>query len=255
VAFLFARGRRRLAERNLARAFPDLPAEARRQLCRECFQHLGLMVIELAAMAARPLEATLATLSVEGSDHLEAAMKTHGRALALTGHLGNWEFLPASCRLTPHALTIVARPLDSPTLEALSVRLREKAGGGIVDKRNAVRPVLRALTAGRLVGILLDQNAARHESVFVPFFGHEASTSKSIAVWIRRFSSPLGLTNNNASRIKLSQGSISRRFSCCTAAAGHNASFRRIDSPFASRTHASAHNWSRCFLIHSMSNR
>jgi KDO2-lipid IV(A) lauroyltransferase len=149
------------------------------------------MVVELAAMAARPLEATLATLSVEGADHLEAVMKTHRRALALTGHLGNWELLPASCRLTPHALTIVARPLDSPTLEALSMRLREKAGVEIVDKRNAVRPVLRALAAGRLVGILLDQNAARHESVFVPFFGHEASTSRSIAVLALRTGAPV----------------------------------------------------------------
>jgi KDO2-lipid IV(A) lauroyltransferase len=61
----------------------------------------------------------------------------------------------------------------------------------IVDKSNAVRPVLRALGAGRLVGILLDQNAARHESVFVPFFGDQASTSKSIAVLALRTGAPV----------------------------------------------------------------
>jgi Kdo2-lipid IVA lauroyltransferase/acyltransferase len=191
LAFVIARGRRRLAERNLARAFPDLSPEARRRLCRESFRHLGLMVAELAAVVARPLEATLATLSIEGADRLEVVMKTHGRALALTGHLGNWELLPAACRLTPWPLTFVARPLDSPTLEALSVRLREKAAVEIVDKRSAVRPVLRALAAGRVVGILLDQNAARHESVFVPFFGHEASTSRSIAVLALRTGAPV----------------------------------------------------------------
>jgi KDO2-lipid IV(A) lauroyltransferase len=149
------------------------------------------MVAELASLLARPLETTLARIDLEGADRLDVLMKAHGRALILTGHLGNWEMLPPACRLTPYPLTIVARPLDSPALDAISVRFRTKAGVQIVDKHNAVRPVLRALTAGRLVGILLDQNAARHESVFVPFFGHPASTSKSIAVLALRTATPV----------------------------------------------------------------
>jgi KDO2-lipid IV(A) lauroyltransferase len=150
-----------------------------------------MTVVELAAVLARPLDATLRRLTVEGKDRLETVMKAHGRALVLTGHLGNWELLPAACRLTPYSITALARPLDSPALEAMSVRLREKAGMDIVDKRDAVRSVMRALAAGRLVGILLDQNAARHESAFVPFFGHAASTSKSIAVLALRTGAPV----------------------------------------------------------------
>ena len=42
-----------------------------------------------------------------------------------------------------------------------------------------------------MVGILLDQNAARREGVFVPFFGHSASTSKSLAVLALRTGSPI----------------------------------------------------------------
>lgn len=149
------------------------------------------MLVELAQMLTRPLEKTLAQVSVEGLDRLEAVMTEHGRALLLTGHLGNWELLPAACRLTRYSLTIVARPLDSPRLDAIAARLREKAGVEIVDKSHAVRPVLRALAAGRLVGILLDQNAARHEGVFVPFFGDPASTSRSIAVLALRTGAPV----------------------------------------------------------------
>jgi KDO2-lipid IV(A) lauroyltransferase len=188
---MIAGSRRRVAERNLSRAFPELPPPARRRLCRESFQHVGLIVAELANLLARPLSVTLARIDIDGAERLDAVMKAHGRALVLTGHLGNWELLPPACRLTPYSLTIVARPLDSPILDAVVVRLREKAGVEIVDKRNAVRPVLRALSAGRLVGILLDQNAARHESVFVPFFGHTASTSKGIAVLAVRTGAPV----------------------------------------------------------------
>jgi len=61
----------------------------------------------------------------------------------------------------------------------------------LIDKRRALRPVLGALAQGRLVGILLDQNASRREGVFVPFFGRPASTSRSIAVLALRTGAPV----------------------------------------------------------------
>jgi KDO2-lipid IV(A) lauroyltransferase len=42
-----------------------------------------------------------------------------------------------------------------------------------------------------MVGILLDQNAARSEGVFVPFFGRLASTSRSVALLALRTGAPV----------------------------------------------------------------
>ena len=42
-----------------------------------------------------------------------------------------------------------------------------------------------------MVGILLDQNAARSEGVFVPFFGAPASTSRGLAVVALRTKAPV----------------------------------------------------------------
>src|SRR5437867_2851664 len=183
--------RRRLALDNLARAYPALPLRARARLARHASQHLGMTLIELARVLARPLDVTLARIRLEGVEHLRAAMAAHGRALLLTAHLGNWELLAAAHRLTGYPLAIVVRPLDSAPLNALADRLRRKSGVELIDKRGALRPVLRALADGRMVAILLDQNAARHESVFVPFFGRAASTSKSLAVLAVRTGTPV----------------------------------------------------------------
>jgi KDO2-lipid IV(A) lauroyltransferase len=51
--------------------------------------------------------------------------------------------------------------------------------------------MLRSLKAGGVIAILLDQNASRHEGVFVPFFGRVASTSRSIAVLALRTGTPI----------------------------------------------------------------
>ena len=54
-----------------------------------------------------------------------------------------------------------------------------------------LRPVLQALRHGRMIGILMDQNAARREGVFVDFFGRAASTSRSMALLAVRTQTPI----------------------------------------------------------------
>ena len=149
------------------------------------------MAIELAALLGERRERLLSRIAIDGVEHLRSAMREHGRALLLTAHLGNWELLTAASGLTPYRLSVVARPLDAPWLDGLAGRLRSRSGVDLIDKRAALRPVLRALGGGAMVGILLDQNAARHEGVFVPFFGRAASTSRSIAVLALRTGTPI----------------------------------------------------------------
>jgi Kdo2-lipid IVA lauroyltransferase/acyltransferase len=183
--------RRRIALANLARAYPALPLRDRARLARRASQHLGMTMIELTRLLSRPLEATLQRIHVEGAEHLETVMATHGRALLLTAHLGNWELLALAHRLTAFDLSIVVRPLDAPWLDALAERLRRRTGVELIDKRGALRPVLEALRRGRMIGILMDQNAARREGVFVDFFGRPASTSRSIALLALRTRTPV----------------------------------------------------------------
>jgi KDO2-lipid IV(A) lauroyltransferase len=90
-----------------------------------------------------------------------------------------------------YPLAIVVRPLDSPVLDGLAASIRRKTGAELIDKRGALRPVLEALRRGRMVGVLLDQNATRREGVFVPFFGRAASTSRSLALLALRTGTPI----------------------------------------------------------------
>ena len=183
--------RRRVALANVAQAFPELSVTERRRVARRGWQHLGMTVIELARLLGRPLQATLGEMTLDGLEHLQIAMAEHRGALMLTAHLGNWEYLSAAAHLTGYPLSIVVRPLDSPALDAVAARMRLKTGVELIDKRGALRPVLEALRRRRMVGVLLDQNAARRESVFVPFFGHVASTSRSLALLSIRTGAPI----------------------------------------------------------------
>ena len=191
VVYTAMRRRRRIALSNLGRAYPELPEAERRRLARRAAQHLGMTLVELPRLLTAPLDETLGRIRLDGIEHLHAAMKAHGRALVLTAHLGNWEILCAAHRLTEYGLSVVVRPLDARWLDAVAVKLRRRTGVDVIDKRGALRPVLEALRRGRMVGILMDQNAARREGVFVEFFGHPASTSRSLALLAVRTGAPV----------------------------------------------------------------
>ena len=150
-----------------------------------------MVVTEGLFVLRQPVERVTRQIALEGLDSLRAVYERHGRALVLTGHLGNWELLTLTPALTGYPLTVVARVLDSPGLNTWAERMRRTAGVEVIDKREALRPVLAALRRGSLVGVLLDQNAARREGVFVPFFGRLASTSRAMAVLALRTRTPI----------------------------------------------------------------
>src|SRR5262249_49732958 len=81
--------RRSVVVKNIAQAFPELSEGARQRLARQSWQHIGMTIVELARVLARPLQATLDEMTIEGQEHIQQAMTEHGAALMLTAHLGN----------------------------------------------------------------------------------------------------------------------------------------------------------------------
>lgn len=183
VAYWVLPGRRAVARQNLERAFRGERSGCElERLCRESFQHLGMMLVEACTFYFRPPAVLLSRVDVEGVDHLKAAAAQARGILLLTAHFGNWELLAAAHAHTGYPLSVIVRPLDSPLLDRVVTRLRKRSGVEVIPKRRALRGVREALRRGWMVGILLDQNASRREGVFVPFFGDPASTSKSLAL-------------------------------------------------------------------------
>ncbi len=165
--------RRRVARENLARAFPLKSAAEREQILVGHYRELGRVAVEYARLD-RLVRAAAGEVvaSATGIEHLEAA---RGRgAILLSGHFSNFEVVGAWLgRLNP--LDFVVRPLSNPGVEAWIAARRRAAGVGLISADDGLRGIFQSLRAGRWVAFLADQDA-RAAGVFVPFFGHPAST-------------------------------------------------------------------------------
>ena len=172
---------RRVGERNLELALPQLPLNARKKILRHAFRNLGWQLVEFCRLPRYTPENTRDLIRTEGLEHYVAA-KAKGRGvLVLTGHLGGWELSSFYHSLMGHPMGMVIRRLDNRLLDEYVNSIRCLHGNKVLHKDDFARGLLHAMHSGEAVGILMDTNMTPPQGVFVRFFGIPACTASGLA--------------------------------------------------------------------------
>jgi KDO2-lipid IV(A) lauroyltransferase len=180
VYLLFPR-LRRVGQRNLELAFPDMKPDQRRRLLRGVYGSLGRQLAEFCRFP-RYTPQNISRIAVyDGFENFDAAQRRGKGVLFLTAHFGGWEIGAFAHSVYGHRLRIVVRALDNPYLDCLVQRHRTLHGNSVFEKQDFARELLAAMKAGETVGILMDQNITPPQGVFVDFFGHQACTASGLA--------------------------------------------------------------------------
>ena len=182
---------RRLAMRNLQRAFPlRSPAECR-AISRDMFSHFGRLLMVLLKFSRMPRERMLAQVEFEGEDRVVHAHAQGKGVLLFTGHFGFWEINALVHALAIQPMSVLARPLDNPLLHNLLESVRRSTGNSVIYRRGALRRVLRALDANQAVAVLIDQHIQSGDAVYVDFFNRPAATTSALAALALRTGAPV----------------------------------------------------------------
>jgi KDO2-lipid IV(A) lauroyltransferase len=102
--------------------------------------------------------------------------------LFFSGHFSNWELMAAAAALLIKPAGVIYRTLDNALLEHLVLRIRSATGNTLIPKEHAMRSMIRRLNRNEIIGILIDQNMAWSEGVFVDYFGRPACTTDGLAL-------------------------------------------------------------------------
>jgi len=184
--------RKRVVERQIAAAFPDLRRVAVTRLARESYRHLGRTFIETALLDSLGKDGLQKLVeTVEGWEEIEEVMAQGKGAVLVTGHIGNWELAGAYVAARGVPLDAIVRGMANPLFDAYLNNTREAIGMTIVHDSEAVRRTPRSLRAGRAVAFVADQGVMGLASTFVPFFGRPAKTPRGAAVFALRFNVPV----------------------------------------------------------------
>ena len=178
---LVDRPHRRVAERNLAAAFPTRSPRERRTIAVKAFQHFGRMAFEILKFSTLSPEAMLARVEFDGLDRVRHAYAQGKGVFLFTGHFGYWELHALVHAIELEPMAVMARALDNRDLNRLLEDIRGRTGNTVIYRQGTLRRVLRMLQARHAVAVLIDQHIVSRDAVYVDFFDRPAATTSLVA--------------------------------------------------------------------------
>jgi KDO2-lipid IV(A) lauroyltransferase len=185
------RAHRRIAERNLAAAFPSRPAHERRAIARAAFAHFGRLLFELLKFSTLSREQMLARVEFDGDERMRSAYAQGKGVIFITGHFGFWELHAMVHAFHAQPIALLARALDNPQLNDLLEHIRQRTGNTVVYRRGTIRRVMRTLQAKQGVAVLIDQHIMGRDAIYVDFFERPAATTSAVAALALRTGAPV----------------------------------------------------------------
>ncbi|MEO0435575.1 MAG: lysophospholipid acyltransferase family protein [Pseudomonadota bacterium] len=158
LAWLLGGSPRRVTERNIALAFPELSETQQRYLARRSLLATGELAGEMGFVWNRPWETVRGTIKeVIGDQAVEQALAAGHGVVVLGPHLGNWEVAGLYLSSFGDALALYEPP-HMQALEKMVRDARERSGTSLVptDARG-LATLVRTLKRGGVTGILPDQ--------------------------------------------------------------------------------------------------
>ncbi len=190
LAWRFNTRSRKITERNIAIAFPELPISEQRKLARASFRELYRCVADIGPSWLWSAERSLDCVSsIVGEEHLHAAVAEDRGVIVLLPHLGSWELL-GPYLATQYAVTTLYKEPKNSALNDIILRSRQRHGNVLVPANKCgVRALLKALKSRELIVILPDQVPSIDGGEFALFFGEPALTMTLVSKLINRNSS------------------------------------------------------------------
>jgi KDO2-lipid IV(A) lauroyltransferase len=130
---------------------------------------------------------------VDGEEHLRELAGRGGPAVFFSGHIGNWEVLPAV--LATHGIPMAGfyRPARNKLVDRLIMQLRRPANGMAIQMfpkgATGARLAVGHLLAKGFLAVLVDQKM--NDGIPVPLFGRTAMTAPAAAALALRFGCPV----------------------------------------------------------------
>lgn len=176
---------------NIVAAFPDMKRDEVLRLGERSLALISRSIVEIMRFPLFPEEAGL-IVDLRGREHLEAALEQGRGVIVVTAHFGNWELMGAALARWFKPLSVLVQTPSRDAFARLFEEYRRMVGVQTYSNTGpqALRPVLRALRRGELVGLLCDQHSEAREGA-ATFFGHRVWVPLGPFTLSRRTGAPI----------------------------------------------------------------
>lgn len=175
--------RRKLAIQSISNHL-GLNTMSATRIAKQNFRHTGTSFVEMFLTRKVDLKFSTAHISFADASRFRRIKNEKRPIVATTGHFGSWELLSPLLALhfsERECQIIVKHPKDRAFTQIVAY-YRGVGGNQIISKDQAASHVLRCLSHNGISAFLVDHNAKRSKSLFLPFLGEQASVNIGPAV-------------------------------------------------------------------------
>jgi KDO2-lipid IV(A) lauroyltransferase len=170
------RWRRRLATDNLARAFPELSAEARAAILKQSYRNLSDLVAEIIWSYGATPEQIRERVTVENPEVVLERTRAGQSVLLMTAHFCNWEWqVLAGNTWLDKPMSPVYKPQRVAAIDRFMRDARGRFGGTPIPHTKLTRELLRRRSETHVYALVADQTPTHDELKYWTSFLHQDS--------------------------------------------------------------------------------
>ena len=174
ATYALSRDYRQRMEDNLAAALgKEIPrAEDRKALVKRAWLNFALGVLDTAAVMHYSKRDIIDRVKFEGEEHIRRALEQGKGVVGISAHLGRFTMIGARLAASGYPFSVVVKHPGDERFARLTDDYRSRLGLHTIPakpRREAVRGILKALRANRIVMIIADE--FKSGDVMVDFFG------------------------------------------------------------------------------------
>lgn len=184
--------RREVTRTNIDRGMPSVSVAERATILDESYENLGIVLAELLAVPSVTIDDLKHRVEFRGFEAVAERQRAGLPSILLTAHYGNWEYgaMAAGARLGS-PVNIVYHPQSNAVADKILNGYRTKFGNVLIPMGSAARAMVRILSEGGIIGIIVDQHGVPEKDPWVTFMGRPTPTYEAPAVLALRFGAPI----------------------------------------------------------------
>ncbi|MBE0498791.1 MAG: hypothetical protein IBX43_06055 [Campylobacterales bacterium] len=188
LAFWIDTKHKRVIRANLDLSLKDQISEEKYDsILGYCHKNLALVLWQVLRSSRLSIKDLEKSVSFENRHYIDEAMKTGRPIIIISAHYGNWELGATAIGGLISPITSIHKKMNNPYFDAYLMKSRTKFNMKMVEKRGAIKHLLKALKEGKIITMMIDQNVNPKDGIYIDFLGAKATQTAAPAFLARKF--------------------------------------------------------------------
>lgn len=187
LGYFFDKKHKDIALTNLNLAFGNTKTlKQKEHIIKQMYKNIAFFIYDFVQNQNTPKEKILQKVSIKNEEIYQKALKSGRPLIFQTAHYGTWELIPFATAIKYGPVSVVGRSLDSLPMNKILEKNRTQFNIELIDKKNGLKHMLKAIKNGRYLGVLVDQNTSSKDGIEINFFGKKVLHTPVLSILAKK---------------------------------------------------------------------